>query len=334
MTPAPRRRAACPLRLLVGVVLSLVGSAGQAAPGVSEAAVVPKLLSAPLRDVAKCPDPVVIWTERFTAPCVNVAHFLRIDLTDSRIETFVALSADPDGAQGPAEGVLTPPDELLRQTGALALVNANAFAGIASIKDAPGKGGWYPGRAVDIHGLAVSDSNRRSADAAQRVAFWLDEQGRPHLGHPGAKEVVRQAIADWAAPLVVNGRNVAAMDPEAAGSQRPAAAPRHPRSMLGFDRAGRWLLLVVVDGRQARHSLGMTLAEGAEVMMSHGCTEAINLDGGGSSILIACDAAGKPAILNQPSAGTPRPVPVMIGVRPAHAKTRGKDQGGIEGFGG
>ena len=331
MTPAlTRRRAACPLRLLVGVVLGLVGAAGQAAPGVSEAAVVPKLLAAPLRDVANCPDPVVIWTERFTAPCVNVAHFLRIDLTDARVEAFVALSVDPDGARGPAEGVLTLPDELLRQTGALALVNANAFAGIASIKDLPGKSGWYPGRAVAIEGLAVSGSNRRSPDARQRVAFWLDDQGKPHLGHPGAKDVVRQAVADWAAPLVVDGRNVAASDPvtatplpePAAGSQRPSAAPRHPRSMLGFDRAGRWLLLVVVDGRQARHSLGMTLAEGAEVMRSHGCTEAINLDGGGSSILIACDAAGKPVTLNQPSAGTPRPVPVMIGVRPARAQAR------------
>ena len=314
----------CPW-LSIGL-LGLALAAGTALTTADETLVLPKILPAPLKDLTNCPDPIAIWSESFTAPRVNVAHFLRLDLTDSRIEAFVALSDDPDGPQGPAEGVLTSPDEMFRKHGALALVNANAFAGIASIKDPPGKGGWYPGRAVDIQGLAVADSNKRSPDEPQRLAFWLDDHGKPHLGHPGANDGVRQGIADWAAPLVVNGRNVAAAEsapaaatPGAPGSNKTtaAAAPVHPRSLLGFDKSGRWLLLVVVDGRQAGYSVGMTLAEAAGLMKSHGCSEAINLDGGGSSILIARDAAGKPATLNRPSDGTERPLPVMIGVRPA-----------------
>ncbi|MEI7912791.1 MAG: phosphodiester glycosidase family protein [Verrucomicrobiota bacterium] len=307
-------------------VLGLVLATGQAAPAADGDAVLAKILTAPLADAANCPDPLVIWTEAMTAPRVNVAHFLRIDLTDKRIEACVILSADPDGPQGPAEGVLTRPDELMRSTGALALVNANAFAGIASIVDAPGKAGWYAGRAVDIEGLAVSDSIRRSPDAPQRIAFWLDERGKPHLGHPAVSDEVRQAVADWGAPLLVDGRNVAAGEaaqtPAAAApsSQKALAAPVHPRSMLGFDASGNWLLLAVVDGRQPRYSLGMTLAEGAALMRSHGCTAAINLDGGGSSILLARDASGKPVTLNRPSDGSQRPVPIMIGVRPARSK--------------
>ena len=322
------RRRACPHRWILALLLGLLSAAGHAAPGAGDDPVLAKVLAAPLPDAASCPDPLVIWEEKFTTPRVNVAHFLRIDLTDKRIAAFVALSADPDGPLGPAEGVLTPPDELMRHTGALALVNANAFAAIASIHGVPGKFGWYAGRAVAIEGLAVGDSTRRSPDTPQRLAFWLDDHGKPHLGHPAASDVVCQAVADWGAPLLVSGRNVAPADPPQASGPRAessnsaSAAPLHPRSMLGFDAAGCWLLLVVVDGRQPRYSLGMTLAEGAALMQHHGCSEVINLDGGGSSILIARDASGKPLTINHPSDGTPRPVPVMIGVRPAQPEAR------------
>ena len=38
-------------------------------------------------------------------------------------------------------------------------------------------------------------------------------------------------------------------------------ADLHPRSAVGFSRNGRYLYLVVVDGRQPLYSEGMTLAE-------------------------------------------------------------------------
>ena len=47
---------------------------------------------------------------------------------------------------------------------------------------------------------------------------------------------------------------------------------------------GRYYYLVQVDGRQRNLSMGMTLAELSEFMQKHlGCTDAVNLDGGGSS---------------------------------------------------
>jgi hypothetical protein len=57
--------------------------------------------------------------------------------------------------------------------------------------------------------------------------------------------------------------------------------PRHPRTALGFN--SRYLFLVEVDGRQKELSVGMTVAELASLMKTLGCTEAMNLDGGGSS---------------------------------------------------
>jgi hypothetical protein len=58
---------------------------------------------------------------------------------------------------------------------------------------------------------------------------------------------------------------------------------RHPRSLLGFN--DRFLFLVVVDGRQPRLSIGMDYAELCQLMKQLGCTEALSLDGGGSTAL-------------------------------------------------
>jgi hypothetical protein len=73
-----------------------------------------------------------------------------------------------------------------------------------------------------------------------------------------------------------------------------AMRERHPRTALGWNE--RYYFLVVVDGRQKRLSRGMTLPELADYMISLGCQEAVNLDGGGSSTLW-CNGV----VLNSPS---------------------------------
>lgn len=63
------------------------------------------------------------------------------------------------------------------------------------------------------------------------------------------------------------------------------AAARHPRTAVGFDPAGNLLWLVVVDGRQLPRSAGMSLEELTELFLALGAVEALNLDGGGSSVM-------------------------------------------------
>ncbi|MCP4452629.1 MAG: phosphodiester glycosidase family protein, partial [Planctomycetes bacterium] len=62
-----------------------------------------------------------------------------------------------------------------------------------------------------------------------------------------------------------------------------ANPPRHPRSAIGWN--ARHIFLVVVDGRQKDLAVGMTLPELADLMGDLKCTDALNLDGGGSSTL-------------------------------------------------
>lgn len=60
---------------------------------------------------------------------------------------------------------------------------------------------------------------------------------------------------------------------------------RHPRTAVALTAEQR-VLFVVVDGRRKRYSVGMTLAELAELLRSLGATWALNLDGGGSTTMV------------------------------------------------
>ncbi len=69
---------------------------------------------------------------------------------------------------------------------------------------------------------------------------------------------------------------------------------RHPRTAIGWTADGK-LILLTVDGRQ-KFSVGMTMAELADLMFELGCVEAMNLDGGGSSTMVV-----NRKIVNHPS---------------------------------
>ncbi len=72
---------------------------------------------------------------------------------------------------------------------------------------------------------------------------------------------------------------------------------RHPRTAVGFDPERNHLWFVVVDGRREGVSSGMTLEELAELMTALGNRDALNLDGGGSSVMVL-----RHRVVNRPAA--------------------------------
>jgi len=78
---------------------------------------------------------------------------------------------------------------------------------------------------------------------------------------------------------------------------------RNPRTAIGIAQKGRRFFLVAVDGRQQPYSDGMTLHELAKLMLDLGATQALNLDGGGSTTLVYADpdSSGTLRIANHPS---------------------------------
>lgn len=83
-----------------------------------------------------------------------------------------------------------------------------------------------------------------------------------------------------------------------------SAATRHPRTAVAYESERGRLWLVVVDGRQAPFSVGMTLPELTALLEALGADEALNLDGGGSSVMVV-----RGRVRNRPSDGAgERPV--------------------------
>jgi exopolysaccharide biosynthesis protein len=90
----------------------------------------------------------------------------------------------------------------------------------------------------------------------------------------------------------------------------------HPRTSIGFNATLKQLVLVVVDGRQKKISEGVSEEELARLMLEFGCSDAINLDGGGSSVMIVRENDGDLRYINRSSDVTGvRPVPVIFGFR-------------------
>lgn len=98
--------------------------------------------------------------------------------------------------------------------------------------------------------------------------------------------------------LVNNGRAEVAQE----GFRSDVTQGLGPRTAIGLDSAGRYII-VVVDGRRPNYSTGLTLQELAYTMQKLGAVNAVNLDGGGST---AMTLRGK--LVNRPSDGSERSV--------------------------
>ncbi|MFW6689737.1 phosphodiester glycosidase family protein [Streptomyces sp. MAR4 CNX-425] len=82
-----------------------------------------------------------------------------------------------------------------------------------------------------------------------------------------------------------------------------------PRTAVGFSRDGGTMHVLTVDGRQADAG-GVTLTELAKMMDALGAYDALNLDGGGSSTLVArAPGSDERFVENSPSDGHEREVP-------------------------
>lgn len=104
------------------------------------------------------------------------------------------------------------------------------------------------------------------------------------------------------------------------GKNRGRSDQRHPRSSIGLSQDGRYLILMVIDGRDSDYSIGATLSEAATWMRDLGAWTAMNLDGGGSSSLVWKNPdSGDWEVVNRPSGppgrGEERAVANHIGIR-------------------
>ena len=130
------------------------------------------------------------------------------------------------------------------------------------------------------------------------VRHWTALLGTPAERFESARDVI-----NGAGLLRKDGKALSGW-PESEGVQATTfVAVRHPRTVIGTDRRGN-IWLIAIDGRQPSHSLGMTFTELLALCARLDLVNALNLDGGGSTTMVAKDA-----IVNKPSdAAGPRAV--------------------------
>ena len=175
---------------------------------------------------------------------------------------------------------------------------------VRRVSDAPAEGA-AAGNAVRLLGTGAGAQALRALRLGERV----DVRFRPKVADPP-----RAAIS---------GDQVLLRD----GVVQPVDARKlEPRTAVGFSASGERMWLVTVDGRQPG-SRGMSKRELGALLKSFGASTALNLDGGGSSTLLA-RSPGEPAaeLRNHPSShGEERPVPNGLGfsTEPGSGRLRG-----------
>lgn len=148
-------------------------------------------------------------------------------------------------------------------------------------------------------GVLTANQFRGNEPFVRSLTAGTPVQMSTQLGFPGTVDAMGGNPL-----LVVSGR----AQTDLAGSG--AFFARNPRTAVGVTDTGT-LLLVVVDGRQGPYSAGMTLVELADLMLSLGARDAVNLDGGGSSEMVL-----NGLVVNRPSDGRERLVSTALVVLP------------------
>lgn len=106
--------------------------------------------------------------------------------------------------------------------------------------------------------------------------------------------------------LLQNGQVQVSNDAEMKFSGK-AINDKHPRTCIGYTNDGK-LIILAIEGRHAGKAEGATLTQQARLLKEIGCTEGLNLDGGGSSCLLV---NGKETITPSEK-GEQRPVPSVL----------------------
>ena len=236
----------------------------------------------------------------------------RVDLTNPRLHLRVAPGGpDPDGP-GEWETTLMEPTRIAEREHFSLVVNGDFFLA-KSVRDSEGTNSHYRAgqwaRTVDP---AMSDGQTWSTSTNARPCLVIHKDGRvtiESLASPGGDD---WNVIGGGPILLCNG---AVVLPHAKRGHPSKFAGRNPRTVVGLDATGTQLTLLVVDGRKPGIASGMTFSELAAEMLSLGCKDAINLDGGGSSIMAVRDAgSGTMKILNQPTDGHERAVADVLGI--------------------
>ena len=237
-------------------------------------------------------------------PRPMVAHIIQID-TKVKGFSFLVTPRDSEGEQ-PLKARTT--SQFLEEFGVQIAINGDGFTPWWSNSPAD----YYPHAGDPITPLGFSASNgdvywdgENSEDVGIEPTLYISR--RNVLSFNNRPDNVYHAISGDRM-ILLKGQVAPDLDDN----------ELDPRTAIGVNRNGRYLYIVVIDGRQPFYSQGATFVELADLLKAHGAFTAMSLDGGGSSTLVIEGENGSPQILNSPIdnyiPGRERPVGNHLGV--------------------
>ena len=268
------------------------------------------------------PEGIVIY-EGYNRNIPLRAWVAKIDLSQDKISVGVLSSSDIDRKETPLQ--------FLQNTGARLVINGGYFL----IEKNPTQHvGLLKTNGILEEPASPSVLRDQSRYFINRGAFGIKSDGsvdiawcstrndsifewyEPLMNRPGLPKSslpfeeaefwnVKEAF--HAGPVLISDGRINVTVEEEVFFNTPIAGVQ-PRSAIGYNKDHE-LVLMVVDGRQ-QESRGVYLEELALMMSQFQCTEALNLDGGGSSAMVADSR-----LLNRPAGRTyQREVMSAIGI--------------------
>jgi hypothetical protein len=249
-----------------------------------------------------CPG-VVCYSEKRPEPPTRL-FIAEVALANTNVQVRVAPGGpDPDGP-GRWQTTLMLPTRIAAREGFDVVVNGDFFDA-RGVKDAEGTNSHFRTEIwAAVNGPAVTDGRVWSTSTNARPCLVVHKSRKVTI-----EMVDRPAADDWE---VVAGNTMLVQE----GTPVPhQSKTRHPRTVVGLDATGTRLVVLVVDGRKPGVAVGMSYEELAAEMLRLGCRQALNLDGGGSSVMAVRDrAGGNFRILNEPTDGHERAVANVLGI--------------------
>ncbi len=246
---------------------------------------------------------IAIFSETRTNPPQRL-FVAEIDLTNPNVRLHVSPGGpDPDG-DGPWETTLMRPTKIAARENYDLVVNGDFFSA-RGVKDAEGTNSAFRSEIwSSVTGPAVSGGKVWSTSTNARPCLVVGKAGKVSIRSVKQPQPDDTEIVAGNVMLVRNGKAVAHDN-----------KVRHPRTVVGLNKEATRMILLVVDGRKPGMALGMSYDELAAEMIRLGCDDALNLDGGGSSVLAVRDPGKNEfKILNAPTDGRERAVANVLGI--------------------
>ena len=235
-------------------------------------------------------------------PRPMIAHILTIDTKTKGIEFLVT----PPDSQGDTPLNARTTSQFLKEFNVQIAVNGSGFSPWWSHSPAD----YYPHVGDPIAPLGFTASNGKAywiGDDSEGIEPTLYISRKNVLSFNNQPNKIYNAISGDRM-LVQKGELVPDLDNQ----------ELDPRTAIGISRTGRYLYILVVDGRQPFYSEGATFADLGRLLIKQGAYLGMSLDGGGSSTMVIEGEDGKPLLLNSPVdnyiPGRERPVGTHLGI--------------------